>query len=126
MKHIVPAPPIAVGEVDFTTEMLIRWLVSESPAFNTTARGLHAGAKVLAALEAERVNGAIPMEDADHDVLAAAAQNPGQDRVQLAYPIKPATALIPHVDAIVNATSKPPKAEEPEPARPSRKRRKPS
>lgn len=101
MKSITPATPLEIngGEHKFGTPELIRWAIDTWATFNGSGRGVRSALRIDQALAKHAAGGeTIDLEESDYELLVKELEEPPSP-----YPVQPARALVPHIDAIVTA-----------------------
>lgn len=111
MRHVKVPAPVQVQGLWIGLPELVRDLLDRDERFTQTAAGLRAAVRIEAALCAEEATGVL--EEADHRLLAAAAEHPSAGYLTLAMrsptgelvgrPIQIGRALLPFVEAILSA-----------------------
>lgn len=109
----IPDTAIQIGSGDDASAMtftdFVRWTLGTHPSFNSDGQGIRASVRIESQLAAGGKK--LTLDAEDYDRLRSAADSP-----QGGYPIRPASRLVPFLDAIEGARLLEPDTAEPEPA----------
>jgi hypothetical protein len=114
-RFIIKPAPLTAGDKPYGLAHFIFWLVENDALFSQNGEGLRSRLRVERAVTEQKDATFLTLSEPDWRRLQAAAENPSTKT----YPVSPAAACVPFLEALRLATT-----EAPSPAAPAPKRKK--